>query len=58
LISTYLLARRPYPVSGSAANPFDLWVNVWRKKWAQGEVVVIRYADDSAPRRRGEENVM
>ena len=34
---------------------FDLWVNVWRKKWAQGEVVVIRYADDSAPRRRGEE---
>jgi retron-type reverse transcriptase len=37
---------------------FDLWVNVWRKKWAQGEVVVIRYADDSAPRRRGEESVM
>ena len=26
---------------------FDLWVNVWRRKWAQGEVVVIRYADDS-----------
>jgi group II intron reverse transcriptase/maturase len=26
---------------------FDLWVNVWRKKWAQGEVVVIRYADDA-----------
>ena len=26
---------------------FDLWVNVWRQKWAQGEVVVIRYADDS-----------
>jgi hypothetical protein len=22
-------------------------VNVWRKKWAQGEVVVIRYADDT-----------
>ena len=37
---------------------FDLWVNVWRKKCAQGEVVVIRYADDSAPRRRGEESVM
>jgi len=31
---------------------FDLWVNVWRKKWAHGEVVVIRFADDSAPRRR------
>jgi len=26
---------------------FDLWVNVWRQKGAQGEVVVIRYADDS-----------
>src|ERR1700732_2134932 len=25
---------------------FDLWVNVWRQKWARGEVVVIRYADD------------
>src|SRR5215467_13014802 len=24
---------------------FDLWVNVWRQKWAQGEVVVIRFAD-------------
>ena len=26
---------------------FDLWVNVWRKKWAQGEVVVIRFPDDT-----------
>jgi group II intron reverse transcriptase/maturase len=26
---------------------FDLWVNVWRKKNAHGEVVVIRYADDT-----------
>ena len=25
---------------------FDLWVNVWRNKWAQGDVVVVRYADD------------
>src|ERR1700757_523578 len=24
---------------------FDLWVDVWRKKCAQGEVVVVRYAD-------------
>ena len=22
-------------------------MNVWRTKWAQGEVVVIRYADDT-----------
>src|SRR2546428_7890877 len=26
---------------------FDLWVNVWRQKWARGEVVVIRFADDT-----------
>ena len=26
---------------------FDLWTNAWRKKCAQGEVVVIRYADDT-----------
>jgi RNA-directed DNA polymerase len=25
---------------------FDLWVNVWRQKWAAGEVMVVRYADD------------
>ena len=25
---------------------FDLWVNAWRQKWAQGEVIVVRYADD------------
>jgi RNA-directed DNA polymerase len=41
---------------GSVASPllaniylhyaFDLWVNVWRQKVAQGEVIVVRYADD------------
>ena len=41
---------------GSVASPllaniylhyaFDLWVNVWRQQWAQGEVIVVRYADD------------
>ncbi|HLM97725.1 MAG TPA: reverse transcriptase domain-containing protein, partial [Bryobacteraceae bacterium] len=25
---------------------FDQWVEVWRKQWAKGEVVVARYADD------------
>jgi RNA-directed DNA polymerase len=25
---------------------FDLWVDVWRKKHARGEVIVLRYADD------------
>ena len=42
---------------GSVASPilaniylhhvFDLWVNNWRKKFARGEVVVVRYADDT-----------
>ena len=31
---------------------FDLWVEVWRRKCAQGDMIVVRYADDSAPRRR------
>jgi RNA-directed DNA polymerase len=31
---------------------FDLWADAWRKKYARGEVIVLRYADDSAPRRR------
>ena len=26
---------------------FNLWVNVWRQKWAQGEVVIVRYVDDT-----------
>jgi RNA-directed DNA polymerase len=26
---------------------FDLWVDVWRSKCARGDVVVVRYADDS-----------
>jgi RNA-directed DNA polymerase len=26
---------------------FDLWVEVWRKKVARGEMIVIRYADDA-----------
>ncbi|RAW66208.1 reverse transcriptase domain-containing protein [Photorhabdus sp. S14-60] len=29
---------------------FDLWLNAWRKR-VQGEVVMIRYADDGVPRR-------
>ena len=26
---------------------FDLWVNLWRKQQAYGDVVVVRYADDT-----------
>jgi group II intron reverse transcriptase/maturase len=25
---------------------FDQWVNVWRKKYAHGDMIVVRYADD------------
>jgi RNA-directed DNA polymerase len=42
---------------GSVASPllaniylhyvFDLWVDAWRRKCAQGDVVVVRYADDN-----------
>jgi hypothetical protein len=37
---------------------YDLWVDRWRTRGAQGDVIVVRYADDSAPRRRREETVM
>lgn len=36
---------------------FDLWVGEWRKS-ARGDVYVVRYADDCAPRRRGREVVL
>jgi group II intron reverse transcriptase/maturase len=26
---------------------FDLWVNAWRKQHARGDVIVVRYADDT-----------
>jgi len=25
---------------------FDQWIEVWRKRWAKGDVIVVRYADD------------
>jgi hypothetical protein len=30
-----------------SGNIFDLWVQHWRKHRATGEVIVVRYADDS-----------
>jgi hypothetical protein len=30
----------------------DQWVCAWRKAKARGEVIIVRYADDCAPRRR------
>jgi RNA-directed DNA polymerase len=35
---------------------FDLWVQHWRTHRAKGEVMVVRYADDSVPRARGQRN--
>jgi retron-type reverse transcriptase len=37
---------------------FDLWVQRWRQTQAHGEMVVVRFADDCAPRRRREVTVM
>jgi retron-type reverse transcriptase len=37
---------------------FDLWVQQWRRRNAHGDVVVVRFADDCAPRRRGKETDM
>ena len=37
---------------------FDLWVQRWRRTQARGDVIVVRYADDGAPRRRGREAIM
>jgi group II intron reverse transcriptase/maturase len=34
---------------------FDLWVRQWRTTRTRGDLIVVRYADDSAPRRRGKE---
>jgi RNA-directed DNA polymerase len=36
---------------------FDLWVESWRKKAAKGDVIVVRYADDRAPRARKAERL-
>jgi len=36
---------------------FDLWAERWRRREARGDMIIVRYADDRAPRRR-EEGVM
>src|SRR5262249_47815163 len=37
---------------------YDLWVHRWRQRCVTGGMIVVRYADDSAPRRRKEEATM
>jgi group II intron reverse transcriptase/maturase len=34
----------------------DLWADRWRRRQARGEVIIVRYADDGAPRTRKEES--
>jgi len=34
---------------------FDLWAERWRRREAAGDMIIVRYADDRAPRRREEE---
>jgi RNA-directed DNA polymerase len=36
----------------------DLWAAQWRRQEATGDMIIVRYADDGAPRRREEEAVM
>jgi RNA-directed DNA polymerase len=37
----------------------DLWAEAWRKKRARGDMIIVRYADDGAPRaQRAEEGPM
>ena len=37
---------------------FDLWAEAWRKKVAQGDVIVVRYADDRVPRAQRAERAL
>jgi len=37
---------------------FDLWVRQWRQHHATGDVIVVRFADDGAPRWRRKESFM
>jgi RNA-directed DNA polymerase len=37
---------------------FDLWAERWRRREASGDMIIVRYADDSAPRRHKEEAIM
>jgi RNA-directed DNA polymerase len=30
---------------------FDLWAKQWRRRHARGDAIIVRYADDSVPRR-------
>ena len=53
--------RFPYPVLANVYLHYvlDLWVHKsWRNRKVEGDMIIVRYADDCAPRRRGEEVLM
>ncbi len=33
---------------------FDLWAGRWRRREATGDIIIVRFADGSVPRRREE----
>jgi hypothetical protein len=37
---------------------FDLWAQQWRRREATGNAIFVRYADDSAPRRREDGGIL
>ena len=37
---------------------YDLWAERWRRREATGDMIIVRHADDGAPRRREEEVLM
>ena len=48
----------PLPANIYLHYVFDLWAQRWRERHAQGQVILVRYADERAPRRREEEALM
>ena len=53
--------RFPYPILANIYLHYalDLWLQrKWRARIAHGDTIIVRYADDCAPRRCGEEVLM
>ncbi len=44
---SHVFGRMPGRLLCTLHHVLDLWVEVWRKKIAKGDVIVVRYADDA-----------
>jgi RNA-directed DNA polymerase len=42
----------PLPANVYLHYVFDLWAKWWRKRYAHGDVIFVRFADDCVPRTR------